>query len=116
MALGFYEDMPNGHRIIGHAGDTEYFHSDLYLVPDANVGFFISHNSDGKGEISARTAVGHKFLDRYFPYASAHPPARTLGPFRAAISTIAGAKSLCSIFCRPSSRQKWWPMLTAPLV
>lgn len=68
MALGFYEETRNGHRIIGHAGDTQYFHSDLHLIPDANIGFFVSYNSAGKGETSARDALWHAFLDRYFPY------------------------------------------------
>lgn len=68
MALGFYEETRNGHRIIGHAGDTQYFHSDLHLILDAGVGFFISYNSAGKGEARAREAVWHAFLDRYFPY------------------------------------------------
>jgi CubicO group peptidase (beta-lactamase class C family) len=68
MALGFYEETRNGHRIIGHGGDTQWFHSDLHLMPDENLGFFISYNSAGKGEIGAREAVWHKFLDRYFPY------------------------------------------------
>src|SRR6266446_6743808 len=35
MALGFYEESRNGHRIIGHGGDTVYFHSDLHLILDA---------------------------------------------------------------------------------
>src|SRR5262249_35419057 len=30
MAYGFYEESRNGHRIIGHGGDTVYFHSDLH--------------------------------------------------------------------------------------
>src|SRR6266700_570763 len=68
MCLGFYEETRNGHRIIGHGGDTQYFHSDLHLIPDAQVGFFVSYNSAGKGEVSAREAVWHAFLDRYFPY------------------------------------------------
>lgn len=68
MALGFYEETRNGHRIIGHGGDTMYFHSDLHLMPDASLGFFISYNSAGKGEISPRSAVWNRFLDRYFPY------------------------------------------------
>jgi len=68
MALGFYEETRNGHRIIGHGGDTQHFHSDLHLMLEAGVGFFISYNSGGKGEISPRTAVWEKFLDRYFPY------------------------------------------------
>lgn len=68
MALGFYEETRNGHRIIGHGGDTGYFHSDLHLIPDGNVGFFVSYNSAGKGEVSPRTILFEKFLDRYFPY------------------------------------------------
>ena len=68
MCLGFYEETRNGHRIFGHGGDTQYFHSDLHLMPDANFGFFISYNSAGKSEISARSAVWEKLLDRYFPY------------------------------------------------
>ncbi len=77
MCLGFYEEIRNGHRIIGHAGDTNYFHSDLHLMPDTGLGFFVSYNSAGKGEIEARTALWDQFLDRYFPYAipSAHTPA-----------------------------------------
>ncbi|HEY6270782.1 MAG TPA: serine hydrolase [Terriglobales bacterium] len=77
MALGFYEETRNGHRIIGHGGDTVYFHSDLHLIPDAGVGFFVSYNSAGKGEISNRTALFEQFLDRYFPYQipPATPPA-----------------------------------------
>ena len=68
MCYGFYEESRNGHRIIGHGGDTFYFHSDLHLILDANVGFFISYNSAGKGETSPRTMLWHALLDRYFPY------------------------------------------------
>jgi CubicO group peptidase (beta-lactamase class C family) len=68
MAHGFYEESRNGHRIIGHGGDTELFHSDLHLILDSNVGFFVSYNSAGKGEVSSRTILFEKFLDRYFPY------------------------------------------------
>ena len=75
MAHGFYEESRNGHRIIGHGGDTVYFHSDFHLILDAGVGFFVSYNSAGKGEASPRTMVWEAFLDRYFPYT---PPAETL--------------------------------------
>lgn len=68
MCLGFYEETRNGHRIIGHGGDTEFFHSDLHLVLDAGVGFFVSYNSLGNSQDSDREVLWHKFLDRYFPY------------------------------------------------
>jgi CubicO group peptidase (beta-lactamase class C family) len=69
MAHGFYEESANGHRIIGHGGDTALFHSDLHLILDSNVGFFVSYNSAGKGEASPRSILFEKFLNRYFPYA-----------------------------------------------
>lgn len=72
MALGFYEESRNGLRIIGHAGDTIYFHSDLHLIPERNTGFFISYNSAGRGEVRAREVVWGKFIDRYFPF-QPHP-------------------------------------------
>ncbi len=74
MAHGFYEESRNGRRIIGHAGDTICFHSDLHLVLGTGVGLFISYNSGGKGETSPRTMLWKAFLDRYFPYT---PPSTT---------------------------------------
>ena len=67
MAYGFHEESRNGRRIIGHGGDTVYFHSDLHLIADAGVGFFVSYNSVGRGEISTRTIIWDAFLNRYFP-------------------------------------------------
>ncbi|HEY7977552.1 MAG TPA: serine hydrolase domain-containing protein, partial [Rhizomicrobium sp.] len=68
--LGFYQENRNGHQIIGHAGDTESFHSDLHLITDANVGVFMSFNSTGKEGAAepVRVAIFRAFLDRYFPY------------------------------------------------
>jgi CubicO group peptidase (beta-lactamase class C family) len=69
MALGFYEESRNGLRIIGHGGDLNYFHSDMHLVLEKDLGFFVSYNSSGKGEMDVRTALWQQFLDRYFPIA-----------------------------------------------
>lgn len=80
MCYGFYEESRNGLSIIGHGGDTLYFHSDLHLVLDKGVGFFISYNSAGKQEASSRTILWEAFLDRYFP----HQPAE--------IATVSSAK------------------------
>jgi hypothetical protein len=68
MCYGFYEESRNGHRIIGHAGDTIYFHSDLHLVLDQKLGFFVSYNSAGRGGGSGRLNLWHAFLDRFYPY------------------------------------------------
>ncbi|MCL6481921.1 MAG: beta-lactamase family protein [Firmicutes bacterium] len=85
MALGFYEESRNGLRIIGHGGDTVFFHSDLHLIPDAGLGFFFSQNSAGSGTGNLRTAVWRGFLDRYFPYrpAEAAPSPQAVEDVRA---------------------------------
>jgi CubicO group peptidase (beta-lactamase class C family) len=69
MALGFYEQWVNGHRAIAHGGDTVWFHSYLWLFPDADIGVYISMNSAGtQGDAGAiRSALFHKFADRYLP-------------------------------------------------
>ena len=74
MCYGFLDASSNGHRILWHAGDTQYFHSNLHLIPDAGIGLFISYNSGGKGEISPRTILWEAFLDRYFPYTPSAAP------------------------------------------
>ena len=73
MALGFYGEDRNGHRIVGHAGDLFTFHADLHLMPNDRVGFYIAMNSLGKDVASTaiRDAVFQGFVDRYFPGAPA---------------------------------------------
>jgi CubicO group peptidase (beta-lactamase class C family) len=73
-ALGFYEQSSNGHRVIGHGGDTQYFHSGLYLILDANVGIFISCNSAGRGDVLTPDVVFDRFMRRYFPDSTPREP------------------------------------------
>ncbi|MCU1255866.1 MAG: beta-lactamase [Candidatus Angelobacter sp.] len=88
MCLGFYEESRNGRRIIGHGGDTVYFHSDLHLMLENGIGFFVSYNSAGKGEISPRSALWYHFLDRYFPFTP--PKVEKLANADADAKTVAG--------------------------
>lgn len=76
MALGFYEQNINGRLAVAHGGDTQWFHSDLWLFPAENVGAFISLNSNGiHGAASdIRTAFFEEFADRYLP--EIQPPGR----------------------------------------
>ena len=69
MELGFYETNINGREVIGHTGDTSWFHSALHLFLEDGVGIFFSFNSQGKqGAVGPlRTALFEAFADRYFP-------------------------------------------------
>ena len=69
MELGFFETNVNGHEVIGHLGDTEYFHTSLHLFMQEGVGLYVSFNSLGKEAAagSLRGALFQDFADRYFP-------------------------------------------------
>jgi hypothetical protein len=64
MAHGFYESDVLGQRLVGHGGDTIFFHSDLALLPEHNVGLFVSYVANGG---QARTELIRAFVERYFP-------------------------------------------------
>jgi CubicO group peptidase (beta-lactamase class C family) len=75
MLLGFYESNFRGRRMIAHGGDTEWFHSDLNLFLDHDVGLFVSFNSLGKEGAAhpLRSTLLEEFADRYFPVTEARP-------------------------------------------
>ncbi|HMD08415.1 MAG TPA: serine hydrolase domain-containing protein [Candidatus Acidoferrum sp.] len=88
MCLGFYEQWLDGHRSIGHGGDTVSFHSNLHLILDANVGLFVSYNSPGRVEIDPRGYLFESFMGRYFPSAPSNEP--TLATAARDASSVAG--------------------------
>ena len=74
MALGFYHEDLNGQTIVSHGGDTQWFHTNLALLLDQNVGVFISVNSPGGPAPSTRLLrweFMQAFVDRYYP--APHP-------------------------------------------
>jgi hypothetical protein len=71
FGLGFYEKSSHGLRIIGHGGDTRWFHSDMALIPEERLGVFVSYNTGTGGQLSFGPFLA-AFLDHYYP---ALPPA-----------------------------------------
>ncbi|WP_262348162.1 serine hydrolase domain-containing protein [Cellulosimicrobium cellulans] len=74
MGLGFFQEDRNGHRVVGHGGDTNAFHSHLQLYPDERTGVFVSVNGSGAGALDSlelREQLMQGFADRYFPPADA---------------------------------------------
>jgi CubicO group peptidase (beta-lactamase class C family) len=71
MDYGFYESDVYGVHIIGHGGDTLYFHSDLALFPKYSVGLFVSYVTHGG---HARSELVDAFVERYFPAKDTAPP------------------------------------------
>jgi CubicO group peptidase (beta-lactamase class C family) len=65
MALGFYEEEMNGIRLVGHGGDTQWFHSYLCIDRAHDLTFFVSFG--GTGGSPVRTAFTPAFYDEFFP-------------------------------------------------
>jgi CubicO group peptidase (beta-lactamase class C family) len=62
MAHGFYESDVLGQHVIGHGGDTLYFHTDLALFTEHNIGLFVSYATNGQ----PRSELVEAFVKRYF--------------------------------------------------
>ncbi|OYR49379.1 serine hydrolase [Halorubrum sp. Ea8] len=71
MCFGFYELSRKDVRIVGHAGDTEQFHSLVALLPDHGVGIFVSYNSPGG--IEARDELLDALIEEYYPSEATTP-------------------------------------------
>jgi hypothetical protein len=65
MLLGFYETDYNGHRVVGHGGDTIYFHSYLGVDHEADLVFFVSFAAGGGSP--TRSAFAPALYDQFFP-------------------------------------------------
>jgi CubicO group peptidase (beta-lactamase class C family) len=69
MAHGFFYRHFNGQLVLSHGGDTMLFHSELILLPEHDMGVYISTN----GTQGAVVVEGFRkaFFDRYFPQETA---------------------------------------------
>ncbi|MFC8191946.1 serine hydrolase domain-containing protein [Cellulomonas sp. NPDC057328] len=69
MGLGWFDESRHGHRVVGHGGDTNVFHSHLQLWPDDGTGLYLSLSSTGTDGAAylLRDDLLAGFADRYFP-------------------------------------------------
>jgi CubicO group peptidase (beta-lactamase class C family) len=65
IAHGFFDISRNGQWVIGHNGNILYFHSQIALLPEQNVGLFVSYNSQGGAKAARKTY--ELFMNRYYP-------------------------------------------------
>jgi len=72
-AHGFWERGANGLRLIGHGGDTWYFHSQLVLIPEERTGLLVVYNTQTAAS-PARDELVQAFLDEFYPVPRPAPP------------------------------------------
>lgn len=81
LGLGYYESDGYSQRVIGHGGDTQWFHSGLYLLPEQGMGIFVTQNSGGRRNL--REPLLRRILERYYPM-----PARAAKPDQAVAQRV----------------------------
>jgi CubicO group peptidase (beta-lactamase class C family) len=74
--LGFFEMSSHGVRILGHGGNTQWFHNTLALFPDHDLGLFVSFNTTTAAPLTYGPFLT-TFLDRFFPDPPTPPTATT---------------------------------------
>lgn len=90
--VGFYRMDRNGHRILTHGGDTNFFHAEVQIYPDEATGIYVGLNSAGVSADSTaavRELVAQGFADRYFP--DQHTPEEPLSTSAEHAETAAGS-------------------------
>lgn len=64
FGLGFYETMRNGYKTIEHGGYLPGFSSKVTMLPEKNIGMFISINTDSKYSGN----VCNEFTDKFYNF------------------------------------------------
>lgn len=71
-AHGFVEYRLGNPRVIGHGGVTSSFYSNMWFIPEANLGIYVANNTAGGRKMV--DSVVEAFIDHYFPPAAIIPP------------------------------------------
>lgn len=107
MTLGFRGHRMSGERVLSHGGDTNHFHSELALFPDADTGLFVSVNGNGVRALSTavlRQQLVEQFARRYVapaqdvvptpPPGAAERAAAVAGHYRSERRAVSSAAAL----------------------
>ncbi|MFO8236288.1 MAG: serine hydrolase domain-containing protein [Bacteroidales bacterium] len=71
MCYGLMDMSYNNVKVLGHGGDTFWFHSLFAFIPEEQIGFFVSFNSQGGG--GTYSMILEEFMDEYFPIEPEEP-------------------------------------------
>ena len=73
MTYGFKERTINGLRVIGHGGDIHTFSSQMVLIPEEDLGFFVVYD---RFDDPFREQLISAFFDHYYPAPGEDPTGR----------------------------------------
>lgn len=76
MTYGFVERTVNGQRVLFHGGDIFSYQSGLFLLPEHDLGLFVSYSGGGYGE---PLTLFHELMDAFFPAPTVPAPQQAAG-------------------------------------
>ena len=88
MTLGFKERYINSERLIGHGGDIDTYASQMILLPEHNIGFFMAYNTFND---ALRQNFITAFMNQYFPIEATLPPPASVNLTIAELARFAGS-------------------------
>jgi CubicO group peptidase (beta-lactamase class C family) len=88
MTYGFKERFINGRRVIGHGGDIHTFASQVILLPEEDLGFFVAYN---RFDDAFREQLISAFFDHYFPDQGQEPEPQAIEMSRERLEHFAGS-------------------------
>ncbi|MFN2154776.1 MAG: serine hydrolase domain-containing protein, partial [Anaerolineae bacterium] len=88
MTYGFKERFINGQRVIGHGGDIHTFASQMILIPEEDLGFFVAYN---RFDDAFREQLISGFLDHYYPAAGEDPAPQAIEMSPQSMQRFAGS-------------------------
>ncbi len=94
-AYSFYEGFENNQHALMHGGDIRGYASLLFLLPEHNLGFFVSSNNNAIDSYaegpSLREEFTSRFLDHYFPVQEKQSPVKKQPDLAGDVKRFAGS-------------------------
>ena len=88
MTYGFKERFINGLRVIGHGGDIHTFSSQMVLIPEEDLGFFVVYN---RYDDAFREQLISAFFDHYYPAQGKDPVPQAVEMSSESLERFAGS-------------------------
>jgi CubicO group peptidase (beta-lactamase class C family) len=88
MTYGFKERFINGRRVIGHGGDIHTFASQMILLPEEDLGFFVAYN---RFDDAFREQLISAFFDHYYPDQGQEPEPQAIEMSEERLEHFAGS-------------------------
>lgn len=112
FSWGFWEEKREGYRALHHGGVMFGYSSELYMVPEAGIGFFVAYNRDFETGPPARLreAMTDLLYDRFLPERAGREPP-SVPTVRVDGDRFAGAYG-STVACYTCEEGDGWPIST----